>query len=197
MSRCTVLIACALLLLAPLTLNPSRAAAQRPELTPHESDLVDAYEVMQGVTMGLLGVTAVGGLVQLYNLPTSFGDGACAEGSAIFGDYACSGDFSLVHAVLGIASIASYTATAALAFAAPDLDELRGEDGVTDGLGIAHGIGIGLTPVLGLLAANPSLIGLSGNAAEEFSRHMRVVHWIVAALTVGAFGTHLLVDHIN
>src|SRR5690606_16684307 len=138
------------LVLAPV-LRPAQAAAQQqPELTPHEQDLVDAYDVMQGVTLGLLGVTALGGLVQLYNLPTSFGEGACASNSAIFGSYACSGQLSLVHAVLGIASIASYTAWAALSFAAPDLDDFRGEDGVTDALGVVHGIGIGLTPALGV-----------------------------------------------
>ncbi len=176
---------------------PARAAAQEFDLTPLEQDLVDGYEVMQAVTMGLLGVTAVGGLVQLYNLPTSLGDGACDEGNAIFGEYACRGDLSLVHAVLGIASIAAYTATAALALTAPDLDAFRNEDGVTDALGVVHGVGIGLTPAIGLLAANPSLIGLSGQTAEDFSRHMRVVHWLVGAVTLVAFATHMAVDYID
>lgn len=191
-----ILVALALVL-APVLRPAPASAQQQPDLTPHEQNLVDAYDVMQGVTLGLLGVTAAAGLVQLYNLPTSFGDGACASNSAIFGSYACSGEFSLVHGVLGIASIASYTAWAAVSFAAPDLDDFRGEDGVTTALGIVHGIGIGLTPALGLLAANPGLIGLSGDTAEEFSRHMRVVHWLVALVTVGAFATQLAVDQIN
>ena len=171
-------------------------AQQQEELTGSERDIVDAYEVMSAVTMGLMGTTATLGLVQLYNLPTSFGDGACADGSAILGSYACSGNFSLVHGALGIATIASYTATGALALAAPDLDQGR-EDTVTDALGVVHGVGIGLTGALGLLAANPGLIGLHGDDATEFSRHLRIVHWIVALATAGAFASHLIVDHVG
>lgn len=185
----------AALLVAALATTPSRAAAQQT-LTDQDQDLVDAYYVMQGVTMGLFGITALGGAVQLYNLPTLFGDGACARDEAILGDYACQRHLSLVHGILGIATIASYTATAALGLAAPDLDQ-GGEDTVTDVLGVVHGVGIGLTGVLGLLAANPGLIGISANDQDDFSRTLRVVHWIVASVTAGAFAAHLLVDRID
>ncbi len=192
-SRALTLVGAIALSFALVTGGTARAQAP---LTQSEQDIVDGYEVMQGVTMGLLGATAALGLVQLYNLPTSFGEGACDRNSAIFGSYACNGDFSLVHGIFGIATIASYTATAALAFAAPNLD--RGdEDTVTDVLGWVHGIGIGLTGALGLLAANPGLIGLSGSTASEFSRHLRVVHWLVALVTASAFATHLIVDHVG
>jgi hypothetical protein len=184
------------LLVAALASAPSRAAAQQVVLSERDRDLVDAYYVMEGVTMGLLGATALGGAVQLYNLPTALGDGACARGEAILGDYACQGHASLLHGALGIATIASYTATAALAFAAPDLDQ-DDEDTVTDVLGVVHGVGLGLTGALGLLAANPGLIGLSGNDASDFSRALRVVHWAVAMVTAGAFATHLMVDQID
>lgn len=178
-----------------LALAPASASAQ-PVLSDRDQDIQDAYEVMSGVTMGLLGVTALGGLTQLYNLPTAFGDGACSRGEAIFGDYACERHFSLVHGGLGILTLASYTATAALAFAAPDLD--RGdEDTVTDVLGVIHGVGIGLTGVMGLLAANPGLIGLRDQAATEFSRVLRVVHAFVAVVTAAAFATHIAVDQID
>jgi hypothetical protein len=33
-------------------------------------------------------------------MPTSFGDGACADNEAVFGDYACRGSFSPVHDVV-------------------------------------------------------------------------------------------------
>lgn len=179
----------------------SRAHAQ--ELSEQDQDLVEAYDVMQAVTAGLLGGTAVLGLTQLYNLPTSFGEGACARDSAIFGHYACVGGhdmgrpLSLLHAGLGIATLVSYGATATLALAAPDRD-VGQEDTVTDVLGVVHGVGIGLTSLLGIVGANPSLIGIRGESAQaEFSRHMRVVHWLVAMVTASAFGAHLLVDHIE
>jgi hypothetical protein len=179
-----------------LAVAPSRASAQQPVLTDRDRDIIQAYDVMQAVTMGLMSATALGGLVQLYNLPTALGDGACSRNAAIFGDYACEGDYSLLHGILGIATIASYTATAALALSAPNLDQ-GDEDTVTDVLGVVHGVGIGLTGALGLLAANPGLIGLSGNDASEFSRTLRVVHWLVAAVTAGAFATHMAVDYID
>jgi hypothetical protein len=174
------------------------APAQAQDTPPNQSEieLQDAYEVMQGVTAGLMGATATLGLVQLYNMPTSFGDGACARDAAIFGDYACRGSFSLVHAAFGIATLGSYVATGVLALAAPDQDVGR-EDTVTDVLGVTHAVGLGLTTTLGLLAANPHILGITGNDAREFSRHMRIVHWIVALVTASAFATHLVVDHVD
>lgn len=183
----------AVALLAATAGSTSTARAQ--ELTDRDADIIRAYDVMQAVTMGLMGATAPLGLIQLYNLPTSFGEGACAQGNPIFGNYACDGSLSMVHGILGIATIASYTATGALALAAPNT--VPGEDTITDVLGGIHAVGIGLTGALGLLAANPNILGLHGDAAHSFSRHMRVVHWIVAMVTVGAFATHLLVDQID
>jgi hypothetical protein len=183
---------------ALLLLVAAPAAAQQEEPDQSQSDiqLQDAYEVMQGVTMGLMGATASLGLVQLYNMPTSFGDGACSRNAAILGDYACRGDFSLVHAAFGIATLGSYVATGVLALAAPDRDTGH-EDTVTDVLGVTHAVGIGLTSTLGLLAANPGIIGITGDAATDFSRAMRVVHFMVALVTAGAFATHLVVDHVE
>lgn len=190
LSFVVALVACS------LALAPSSASAQQPVLTDRDRDIQDAYEVMSGVTLGLLGVTALGGAVQLYNMPTLLGEGACAREEAIFGEYACEGHASLLHGIMGIATIASYTATQALALAAPNLDQ-GDEDTVTDVLGVVHGVGIGLTGALGLLAANPGLIGLSGQGATEFQRVMRVVHWAVAAITTTAFATHVIVDQVD
>ena len=196
MKKCLLLALAGAVIAGSVTLAPSRVAAQQVPLTDREEDIVDAYQVMQAVTMGLLGVTALGGTVQLYNLPTALGDGACARGEAILGDYACNHHASLLHGIAGIATIASYTATQALALSAPNLDQ-GDEDTVTDVLGVVHGVGIGLTGALGLAAANPGLFGLSGNAASDFSRTLRTVHWLVALVTAGAFATHMAVDYIG
>jgi hypothetical protein len=184
------------LLAAAIANAPSRAGAQQPMLTDQESDIVDAYRVMEGVTLGLFGATALGGLSLLYNYPTAFGDGACARGEGFLGNYGCDGRSSLLHGTLAIATIASYTATEALALAAPDLDQ-GDEDTVTDVLGVVHGVGIGVTGLLGLLAAHPELIGLHGGDANEFSRVLRTVHYFVALVTAGAFATHAIVDYVE
>jgi hypothetical protein len=176
----------------------AEASAQDPQpFTDQEQDLLDAYDVMQGVTMGLMGATATLGLAQIYNLPTVFGEGACARNQAILDGYACSGGLSLIHGGLGIATLGSYIATGVLALAAPNRD-LGDEDVVTDVLGVVHGVGIGLTGALGLIAANPEILGIhDGPSRTEFSRVMRVVHWMVALVTVGAFATHLIVDRVD
>ena len=41
------------------------------------------------------------------------------------------------------------------------------------------------------------IIGITGDSAREFSRHMRVVHWLVAMVTASAFATHIVVDHVD
>lgn len=174
----------------------SPAAAQTRPLSQGDQEVLDAYYVMQGVTGGLLTVTATLGLTQLYNLPTAFGDGACARDQAIFGDFACSRGLSLVHLGFGVATIGSYTAQSILALEAPDLDQ--GTEGdVTDALGVATFAGFTVTAILGLLAANPFLLGIDESDQDDFQRVMRVIHMTVALLTAGAFATHVAVDHIN
>ncbi len=71
------------------------------------------------------------------------------------------------------------------------------EDAVTDVLGVTHAVGIGLTGTFGLLAANPELLGLQGEAANALSRQLRVIHFLVALRTAGTFAAHLMVDQID
>lgn len=196
-SRSLGSILAALALSAVLLVHVKSAHAQTEQaLTADEQETVDAYHVMQGVTAGLLATTATLGLVQLYNLPTTFGDGACARDAAIFGQFACSGQFSIIHGAFGVASLGSMVATGILALEAPDLDQ-GDEDIVTDVLGIGAMTTIGLTGVLGILAANPGLFGVSQSGRQEFSRHVRLVHMILALTTASLFATHIAVDHID
>src|SRR5690606_32113688 len=51
-------------------------------------ELVFAYRVLEVATAAMLATTAVFGAFQLYNLPTSFGVGACeGDNNPIFDDY--------------------------------------------------------------------------------------------------------------
>lgn len=173
------------------------SAQSEGSLTQGEQELVDAYTVMQGVTGGLLATTATLGMIQLYNLPTAFGDGACAEGNAIGGDFACSQHLTLVHGALGVLSVGSYTATGILALEAPDLDQGT-EDTVTDVLGTATAIGFGLTGLMGILGANPWLVGITDESDQrEFSEVVRVIHAVLAVTTASIFASHVMVDHID
>ena len=175
----------------------SPASAQvEVTLTEGEQDLVDAYTVMQGVTLGLLGTTATLGAIQLYNMPTVFGDGACAHGGAIGGDFSCSRHMSLVHGAFGVLSVGSYVATQVLALEAPDLDQGT-EDTVTDVLGVTSAVGIGITAMLGVLGANPGFFGVHESDQQEFSEVIRVIHAVLALTTASVFAAQVMVDQID
>ena len=160
-------------------------------------ELVFAYRVLEVATAAMLATTAVFGAFQLYNLPTSFGVGACeGDNNPIFDDYGCRQSLSVVHGGLGIASLLLYTATGIVGLIAPD-EDVEGSPGDTarDVLTWIASIGIGLTGVLGLLARYPDVLGIDDPGNQySFSRHMRVVHFAIAATTAAAFVTHVTID---
>ena len=160
-------------------------------------ELVFAYRVLEVATAAMLATTAVFGAFQLYNLPTSFGVGACAgDNDPIFDDYGCRQSLSVVHGGLGIASLLLYTATGIVGLIAPD-EDVEGSAGDTarDVLTWIASIGIGLTGLLGILARYPDVLGIDDPDDQySFSRHMRVVHFAVAATTAAAFITHVTID---
>ncbi len=166
-------------------------------LATQSHELVTAYRVLEVATAAVLATTAVFGAFQLYNLPTSFGVGACeGDNDPIFDDYGCRQSLSTVHGGLGIASLLLYTATGIVGLIAPDEDvEGSGGDIARDVLTWVASIGIGLTAVLGILARYPDVIGIDDPGDQySFSRHMRVVHFAVATTTAAAFVTHVAID---
>lgn len=160
-------------------------------------DLVLAYRVLEVATAAMLATTAVFGAFQLYNLPTSFGVGACeGDNNPIFDDYGCRQSLSVIHGGFGIASLLLYTATGVVGLIAPDEDvEGSAGDTVRDVLTWIASIGIGVTGILGILARYPDVLGINDPGDQRsFSRHMRVVHFSVATATAAAFVTHVTID---
>src|ERR1041385_8124221 len=67
----------------------------------HREALLRAHRALSYTTAAALTVTAAGGLVALANQPTLLGEGRCASGNPIFGDYGCEG-FSILHGMGGV-----------------------------------------------------------------------------------------------
>lgn len=166
-------------------------------LATQSHELVLAYRILEVTTAATLVATAIFGAFQLYNLPTSFGVGACeGDNDPILGDYACRQSLSVVHGTLGIASLLLYVATGIVGLIAPDEDvDGSADDIARDVLTWIASIGIGLTGVLGLLARYPDVVGIDDPGDQySFSRHMRVVHFSVATATAAAFVAHVAID---
>jgi hypothetical protein len=68
--------------------DPNPPQHGRP-LQEHRASLLRAHRTLEYTTMGALALTAAGGVIAAINKPTLFGDGKCASGDPIFGDYGC------------------------------------------------------------------------------------------------------------
>lgn len=183
--------------LIPVVTPEQQRAEDAARLAAQADDLVMAYRVLQVTTAAALATTAIFGAFQLYNLPTTFGVGACeGDNDPMLGDYACRQSLSSIHGILGISSLLLYVATGVVGLIAPD-EDVEGSVGDTarDVLTWIASIGIGVTGVLGLLSRYPDILGIDDPDDQySFSRHMRVAHFAVAATTAAAFVTHVTID---
>src|SRR3982751_647323 len=122
-----------------LALGLSLASAQddvdpaqhgRP-LQEHRDALLRAHRTLEYTTMGALALTAAGGVIAAINQPTLFGEGKCASGDGIFGDWGCEG-FGMVHGPAGVLATVSSVATMTVALSVPDRRGGHGEPGPFD-----------------------------------------------------------------
>jgi hypothetical protein len=178
--------------------DADRTQQGRP-LQEHRASLLRAHRTLEYTTMGALALTAAGGVVAAINQPTLFGDGKCASGDPIFGDYGCTG-FSMVHGTLGVLTTVSYVATMTVALSVPDRRGGHGEPGPFDYGGFhraatwVHVVGFAALPLLGLTGAHPEMLGIADEDAENFSKTVRTVHASLGVVTAGAFTTTVLIE---
>jgi hypothetical protein len=169
-------------------------------LAEHRAALLRAHRTLQYTTAAALTLTAAGGLVALANQPTLFGEGRCAAGDPIFGDYGCGG-FSILHGMGGVLTTTSYVATMTVALSVPKLPDGRGgPPGPFDHGGFhraatwVHVIGFAAMPVLGLTAAHPEVLGVAPEDSQQFSESLRTVHVGLGVLTASAFVTTMVIE---
>ena len=168
-------------------------------LQEHRASLLRAHRTLEYTTMGALALTAAGGVIAAINQPTLFGDGKCASGDPIFGDYGCQG-FSMIHGTAGVFTTMSYVATMTVALSVPDRRGGHGEPGPFDYGGFhraatwVHVVGFAAMPLLGLTGAHPEMLGIEGDDAEHFSETVRTVHAGLGVVTAGAFTTTVLIE---
>lgn len=142
-----------------------------------QQHLSDVHSVLQKTGLATLGVTGVLGATLAVNDDTIFGRGRCAEGDPLFGQFGCSGlkyvHFGFAATTLGL-FIASEVVAAEMPVSPYDMGDATKQNAMKT-LRIAN-IGLfSVQPVLGLLAANHSLFGMSPGVA----RVLRSVHILV------------------
>ncbi len=143
---------------------------------------------------GSLLVTEVFGTIHLLNQASWFGDGACRTSPDRFG---CGDTYNLVsglHQTFAFTTAGLYTAAGVIAATAPDPDNASvGNDLAArtlrrhKTLAWVHAAGMVLMPILGVLSANPDLVGVSDEGRDGFVRGMRSVHALVGYTTFAAF----------
>jgi len=143
---------------------------------------------------GSLLVTEVFGTIQLLNQPSAFGDGACRTSPDRFG---CGDTYNLVsglHQVFAFTTVGLYTTAGVIAVTAPDPDNASVGDNLAartlrrhKTLAWIHAAGMVLMPILGVLSANPDLLGVSDEGRADFASNMRTVHALVGYTTFAAF----------
>jgi hypothetical protein len=148
---------------------------------------------------GGLAVTEVLGTILAINKQTWFGGGNCASASGgIGGDFGCGSGLVSLHETFAFITTGLYTTAGVIAATAPDPDHASVGDDPASGrlrlhksLAWVHGAGMILLPLLGVLAANPQMLGLDPSTdpgtVRDFQSAMRSVHTIVGYTTFAAF----------
>lgn len=139
-------------------------------------------------------VTEVLGTIQLMNQDSWFGPGACASDPGAFG---CRQSSLLtgLHQGFAFTTVGLYVTAGVIAAAAADPEHAAEGDGAAQRrlrlhktLAWIHGAGMVLLPLLGIISANPQILGATTNEARaDVGRAMRSLHAIVGYTTFTAF----------
>ncbi len=144
-------------------------------------------------------LTEVLGTIQAVNQDTWFGPGVCAGSPRAFG---CQQSTLLtgLHETMAFVTVGLYTASGAIAIAAPDPENASEGDNTAartlrlhKAMAWVHGVGMVLLPILGIVSATPQIFGVTSDQGRaDFTRAVRSVHTIVgyttfAALTFSAY----------
>ncbi len=141
-------------------------------------------------TAGALLVTSTLGTMAAINQPTAFGDGRCQTGNPVLGTYGCDRGLSTLHGSSGVLSATLYTANGVLALSIPGPvgNVSPAERPWHRALTYVHLGGIVLQPILGLVAAFPTVIGVRDTApGDPFPRNTRTVHVCLGYVTTAAY----------
>jgi hypothetical protein len=163
---------------AAVALAPSSASAQEIDQERQE-DYDTAHSVLQKTGLVTLGLTGLSGATLMINKPTAFGDGRCKSGDPIFGDFGCGG-LTFLHLGFAVTTLGLFVAQEVVAEQAPISPYDQGSEGKQDamaGFRVANYALFGVQPVLGLLAANPGILGVDDADKEDVSRALRTVHF--------------------
>lgn len=159
------------------------------------NDIAAVHRTLGVATWGAMTAAVVLGTIQYYNLYGFFagqGDNPCVEGTAIFGQGQCSGT-PWPHLLSAGVTTALYATTHALSQLMPDPDNLsegKGEFASTlrmhKLLRWIHLGGMVAQAVLGIIIANPGLVGMDRTNDYGTLQGLATVHWGVGLVTYGA-----------
>lgn len=146
-------------------------------------------------TWAAMTATVVLGTIQYYNLYGFYDDiggNPCVRGEAIFGQGQCSGRPWPHLAAAGVTT-GLYLTTGSLAAMMPDPDDLaEGPGEFSDNLRMhkllrwVHVGGMLAQTVLGIVVANPSLVGMDRANDYDTLQHLATVHLATGYVTYGA-----------
>ncbi len=180
----------------------NRIAESARMLGEHRASSLRTHRAFALAAWGGLAVTEALGTVLALNRPTWFGDGGCASGSTSF---TCGSGLVALHQTFAFVSTGLYATAGVIAATAPDPDHAaHGDDPASRSLALhktlawVHGAGMILMPLLGIVAANPQLVGLDASSdpsgVRSFQSSMRSVHLLVGYATFAALSASAAIE---
>jgi hypothetical protein len=174
------------------------------ELLRQRARLTRMHRALGFATLGSLAATEILGTFAAINQPTIFGTGLCFSASGCFlGDQFGSTTLTQLHAVSAFITVGFYTATGIFALSMPDPEHAsQGNDRravrlrIHKGLAIAHLVGMIAQPILGIIAYQPSTIGVY-MPDPNFQPDMRTVHLFVGYATFLALASAMVVELLD
>lgn len=167
---------------AQVTLPPGPGSGIDQNKQDHLSDVHSALQKVGLVTLGGTGLT---GAALLANEETAFGDGRCNTGSPVLGQFGCTG-LKYLHFGFAASTLGLFIATEIVADEMPVSPYDMGSHGKQNAMKTLRVANIALfstQPILGFLAANHRLFGMSTGAAKV----LRTVHFAVGGTVAATY----------
>ncbi len=159
---------------------PAGAWAQVASPDTRQQDLDRAHSIVQKTGLGTLAVTGALGFMLFANKETLFGDGLCASGNALGGDFGCNGGLSVLHFVFAASTLGLFVAQEVIAAKMDPSPYETGDSAKDRAMNGLRWATVGLfaaQPVLGLIAAHPGIVGVPTEHRAMVSRVLRTVHF--------------------
>jgi hypothetical protein len=168
---------------------PLTALAQDADAA-EQKRLKDWHSATQKAGLLTLGLAQGFGIPLMANKETLFSNGLCKAGDPMFWEFGCNGGLTILHFAFAATTLGLFITSEVLATQMAPSPYETGDSTRDGAASILRWVNVGLftlQPILGLITAHPSLLGIPPEHRVMVSRILRSIHFAIGLGLVSTF----------